>query len=152
MMTDRSFRLDPRMFVTGPFELCSRCGTRELGTLSITNNFHLRRCRNCFHNEGERLPRLRKKLIYLDQMVLSNIAKELDPVWRGHTRRPDPFWVDLFDQLDRLVKLQLIVCPESPIHEEESCVGFTNTSPAVQPELSSSGAHSAAMGGTGRQL
>ena len=114
------FVFDPRMFITGPFRLCPRCGKYGLGTLSISNNFHQRRCRNCFYNEGERLPRLHKKLIYLDQMVLSNIAKELDPVWRGTNRRPDPFWLDLFDQLDRLVKLQLIVCPESPVHEEES--------------------------------
>ena len=92
----------------------------QLGTLFIRGNVHSRRCRNCFHNESEHLPPLEKKLIYLDQMVLSGIAKEIDPVWREKTPRRDDCWLQVFDQIDRLVKLQLIVCPESPIHEEES--------------------------------
>ena len=53
-------------------------------------------------------------------MVLSGIAKELDPHWRKKTRRRDSFWSRAFDQIDRLVKLQLVACPESPIHETES--------------------------------
>ena len=92
----------------------------QLGTLSIRGNIHSRRCRHCFHNESERLPALKKKLIYLDQMVISGIAKEIDPVWREKTQRRDDFWLHAFDQIDRLIKLQLIVCPDSPIHEEES--------------------------------
>ena len=93
----------------------------QLGTLSVTGNVHARRCRNCFHDETERLPPLTKKLIYLDQMLLSGIARELDPVWREQTKRRDDFWLEAFDQIDRLVKLQLIVCPDSTVHEEESC-------------------------------
>jgi hypothetical protein len=119
-MNPREFAFDPRMFITRPFGHCPHCGGPEFGTVSISNNFHHRRCRDCWHNARERLPPLRKRLIYLDQMVLSNVAKELDPVWKAKTSRPDPFWLEVFDQLDRLVKLQLIVCPESPIHEEES--------------------------------
>ena len=88
--------------------------------MSIEDNVHARQCRACSHTEEERLPPLAKKLIYLDQMVLSGIAKELDPVWRKKTRRRDDFWLEAFDRIDRLVKLQLIVCPNSPIHEIES--------------------------------
>ena len=119
-MSGEPFVFDPRMFITGPFHPCPRCGEVKLGTLSVTNNVHARRCRSCFHNETEHLPPLAKKLIYLDQMVLSGIAKELDPVWREKTQRRDDFWLEAFDQIDRLVKLQLIVCPDSPVHEEES--------------------------------
>lgn len=108
------------MFITSPFGPCPECGQVEFGTLSIRNNFHHRRCRNCRYESREQLPPVQKRLVYLDQMLLSYVAKELDPVWREKTRRPDPFWLKVFDQLDRLVKLQLIVCPESPIHEEES--------------------------------
>ena len=108
------------MLITGPLHPCPRCGRVQLGTLSISDFVHTRRCRNCFHDEEERLPRLAKKMIYLDQMMLSGIAKELDPVWRKKTQRSDGFWRKTFDQIDRLVKLQLIVCPESPIHEVES--------------------------------
>ena len=110
VMVDKSFVFDPRMFITGPFRPCPQCGESELGTLTVVNNFHRRRCRNCRHNAGNPLPPLRKRIVYLDQMLLSAIAKELDPVWRENTKRPDPFWVEIFDQLDRLVKLQLIVC------------------------------------------
>ena len=119
-MSGEPFVFDPTMFITGPFHPCPRCGQMQLGTLFIRGNVHSRRCRNCFHNESEHLPPLEKKLIYLDQMVLSGIAREIDPVWREKTPRGDDFWLQAFDQIDRLVKLQLIVCPDSPIHEEES--------------------------------
>lgn len=111
---------DPRVFITGPRHPCPRCGREELGTLSVTNNVHTRRCGSCFYDEAEPLPSLEKKMIYLDQMVLSDIAKKLDPVWREEKPHADDFWLEAFDRLDRLVKLQLIVCPNSPIHEVES--------------------------------
>ncbi|MHB0948724.1 MAG: hypothetical protein ACYC4J_06640 [Gemmatimonadaceae bacterium] len=63
-----------------------------------------------------------KKLIYLDQMVMSNMAKALDPEWRQEKERDHTYWLALFDQLERLVKLQLVACPESTLHERESSV------------------------------
>lgn len=119
-MSELPFVIDPRMFITGPLHPCPQCKHVQLGALSIADNVHARRCRNCSYDQKERLPPLAKKLIYLDQMVLSGIAKEIDPVWRKKTRRSDVFWLEAFDQIDRLVKLQLIVCPNSPIHEVES--------------------------------
>ena len=119
-MAGSSFSIDPRNFITGPFGVCPRCGQEQYGTLGIHNNIQMRRCRVCWHTASGHLPPLRKKLVYLDQMVLSNIAKELDPEWRARTRRHDVFWVDLYDQIERLVKLQVLACPESPIHVSES--------------------------------
>ncbi|MBW3571123.1 MAG: hypothetical protein KY467_08455 [Gemmatimonadetes bacterium] len=119
-MSNREFVFEPRLFITGPFGPCPQCDQPEFGSLSISNNFHQRRCRNCWYTAGVQLPPLQKRLIYLDQMLLSNVAKELDPVWKAKTKRSDPYWLEVFDQLDRLVKLQIVVCPESPIHEEES--------------------------------
>jgi hypothetical protein len=56
-------------------------------------------------------------------MMLSNMAKTLDPVWRAERPRPpEAYWADAFDALDRALKLQLIVCPVSRIHESESVV------------------------------
>lgn len=119
-MAQEPFVFDPRLLIAGPFQPCPRCGEVQLGTLSVRDNVHARRCRNCFHHEEKRLPPLAKKLIYLDQMVLSEIAKKLDPVWREEKRHTDDFWLEAFYRLERLVKLQLIVCPDSPIHEVES--------------------------------
>ena len=34
----------------------------------------------------------------------------------------DPFWQTLFERLDRLVKLQLVICPHSDVHRHESLV------------------------------
>ena len=119
-MAEEPFVFDPRLLITGPFHPCPRCEEVQLGTLSVSDNVHARRCRNCFHDEEERLPPLAKKLVYLDQMVVSDIAKKLDPVWREKKPHVGDFWLEAFDRIDRLVKLQLIVCPYSPIHEEES--------------------------------
>ena len=119
-MSEQPLVIDPKMFITSPYHPCPQCGHARLGTLSVDGNVHARRCRNCFYDQKERLPPLAKKLIYLDQMVLSGIAKEIDPIWREKTRRGDAFWLEAFDQIDRLVKLQLIVCPNSPIHRVES--------------------------------
>ncbi|WP_420615464.1 hypothetical protein [Candidatus Palauibacter sp.] len=119
-MAAEPFTFDPKLLITGPFHPCPRCGKVQLGTLSVSDNVHARRCRSCFHDEREPLPPLDKKLIYLDQMVLSQIAKKLDPVWRREKPHTDDFWLEAFCRIDRLVKLQLIVCPDSPIHEVES--------------------------------
>ena len=105
-----------------PYSSCPSCGEPQLGTLSISNNHWTRRCRTCRHTGNTRLPSLQKRLIYLDQMVLSNIAKALDPVWRETRGDQDPFWLDLYERLERLVKLQVVVCVESPIHDQESSV------------------------------
>jgi Zn ribbon nucleic-acid-binding protein len=119
-MPDRPFIFDPRLFVTGPVAVCPRCRQQQFGTLGIENNIHTRRCRACRHSAATRLPPVRKKLVYLDQMALSNMAKELDPEWRERVKRRDPFWLELYDQIERIVKLQALACPESPIHMKES--------------------------------
>jgi hypothetical protein len=59
--------------------------------------------------------------VYLDQMAVSDIAKSLDP----DRDQDDPrlqFWREAYGILDRLVKLNLVVCPMSRIHEKESYV------------------------------
>ena len=62
-----------------------------------------------------------KKVIYIDQFAISDMMKSIDAEARGH-RRVDAFWLELFKALERVCKLQLAVCPSSPIHREESLV------------------------------
>jgi hypothetical protein len=116
-------RIDPRDFIHPPYRSCPACGKLEFGALSISNRNVSRRCRACWHTESSHLPALHKKLVYLDQMAYSGMAKTLDPVWREKQRQPqDEFWARMFDALDRVFKLQIIVCPTSRIHEKESVV------------------------------
>jgi len=62
-----------------------------------------------------------KKVLYLDQFAISDMMKAVDEQARGHGR-VDQFWLELFKALERVCKLQLAVCPSSPIHREESLV------------------------------
>ncbi len=54
-------------------------------------------------------------------MALSNMAKALDPE-RDPSDAELKFWRDMFGILDRLLKLNLILCPSSRLHEKESYV------------------------------
>ena len=81
----------------------------------------MRRCQDCWHKQDYRLPELRKKTIYLDQFVISNLMKLENPATKGHaTVAADPFWRELHDLLFQLRHLQMICCPDSGSHEEES--------------------------------
>jgi hypothetical protein len=44
----------------------------------ISGRTWTRRCRACLHTASRRLPELSKRVIYLDQMVFSNIAKAVE--------------------------------------------------------------------------
>jgi hypothetical protein len=69
------------------------------------------------------LPALQKRVIYLDQFVISNLMKSLDTSTKGHGRTAaDPFWLKLFDVLEFASKMQIIVCPDSDEHHQESLV------------------------------
>ncbi|ETT67434.1 hypothetical protein BSK66_29365 [Paenibacillus odorifer] len=72
------------------------------------------------------LPILNKKIIYLDQFAISNMMKALNPHMRSNKEgKVDEFWLRLFERLDSLSKLQLIICPDSEIHNSESLLsGF----------------------------
>lgn len=64
-----------------------------------------------------KLPPIKKLIVYLDQFALSEMAKSLHPETQ---HKIDPYWKKLFGKLDRLCKLQVIVCPSSGFHDVES--------------------------------
>ena len=69
------------------------------------------------------LPRLRKQVVYLDQMALSGMVIALDKGAKGHTRSSSSeYWRDVFQKLDTLSKLQIVACPDSQSHVLESIV------------------------------
>jgi hypothetical protein len=88
----------------------------------ISKSSATRRCRSCWHTESQSLPALHKKIVYLDQMAYSGMAKTLDPIWAAASAPQEAYWGKLFDAVDRAFKLQLIVAPNSTVHEKESAL------------------------------
>lgn len=112
--------IDPRDFIHGPYRTCPSCSSKQYGVLMVNRYSVRRRCRECWHTDSERLPPVEKRIIYLDQMAVSNMVKALDPEYEPPSGSMDPYWLKLFKRLDILVKLQWIACPSSTIHERES--------------------------------
>jgi hypothetical protein len=118
-MPEKGF--DPRDLISPPWRTCPACGKDKFGVSIISGSRLMRRCRDCWHKQDYRLPKLRKKIIYLDQFVISNLMKLENPATRGHaTVAADPFWRELRDLLFQLRQLQMICCPDSGSHVEES--------------------------------
>jgi hypothetical protein len=92
------FVFDPRVFILPPFRGCPNCGREDsYGVLMIGGVRYTRRCRECWHSDHYPLPPLNKKVIYLDQMVISHMTKALHPT-AAAGREIDPFWNELFEK------------------------------------------------------
>src|SRR5688572_4033709 len=117
-----AFHFDPTSLIRPPFVRCPKCAEETFGVLMIQGRSYFRRCRACSFSQMFRLPSVEKRVIYLDQFALSNIMKALNPDTEAHKKGMDSFWLTLFKKLDRLCKLQLVVCPNSSVHEKESRV------------------------------
>jgi len=122
-MTKKSFKFNPRDFIGPPFSECPKCGAPNFGVLSIYETSYSKRCKDCWKTEQYNLPILQKKIIYLDQFAVSDMMKALNPKHKSHkSGKVIPFWKVLFEKLDRLCKLQLIICPKSQTHSRETQV------------------------------
>ena len=114
-------RIDPRVFISPPYITCPAGHPEAFGILAIGGAWHTRRCRHCFITESYPLPELTKAVIYIDQFAISNMMKALNDEMQSHERaKAEPFWLQMFDALERASKLQLIVCPDSSAHRDES--------------------------------
>ena len=116
-------------FVHGPYIKCPKCGKNSFSVSIICDHHYFRRCTECYYpdpSKGEKsvkymLSQLNKKVIYIDQFAISNMMKFLNPATKSHKKvKDDIFWGKLFEQLHTLCKLQLIICPDSDMHETES--------------------------------
>ncbi|MDD4027120.1 MAG: hypothetical protein PHO75_02930 [Candidatus Shapirobacteria bacterium] len=109
------------MFVSPPYIKCPKCGGNEYGVLMINSKDYRRRCNGCMYSESYKLPALSKKIVYIDQNALSNMMKSINPETEAYKKgNLDPFFKSLFELLDRLNKYQLIICPDSINHYNES--------------------------------
>lgn len=121
--------IDIKDFIRGPYVKCPKCGKNSFSVSIICDHHYFRRCTECLYPDyykGEKgvkypLPKLNKKVIYIDQFAISNMMKFLNPSVKSHEKvKADIFWRKLFEQLNTLCKLQLIICPDSDMHETES--------------------------------
>jgi len=119
--------ISPKDFIRGPYIKCPKCNKNSFGILMICDHHYCRRCAECYYPSGHEppakysLPELNKKIIYIDQFALSNMMMFLNPITKAYQkRRVDPFWGKLFEKLDTLCKLQLVICPDSDFHTDES--------------------------------
>jgi hypothetical protein len=124
LRNEKVSKIEHSIFISKPFVICPKCEKKEFGVLMITGNNYTRRCCACYHDEVFKLPPIKKRLIYLDQFVISNITKSLDRSNESHKRAiADQFWLEVYKRLDRLSKYQLLICPDSFFHRYESLVG-----------------------------
>src|SRR5438034_10868275 len=100
----RCSRIRPQDFIHGPYVTCPKCGTADaFGVLMINSHSYRRRCKKCLFAQAYDLPRLAKKLIYLDQFAISDMMKAINPNARANREgKVDAFWGQLFTRLDRL--------------------------------------------------
>ncbi len=110
--------------IRDPYQDCPRCRSdASFGVAGVHGTGYVRRCRKCKHRKIVPLPRLRKQVVYLDQNVMSEMMNVLDArAGKQGNSALSEFWLEVFRTIDRLVKLQLIVCPESWSHVTESAV------------------------------
>ena len=89
---------------------CPKCGEKgRYGNVNVTNNILKRGCNNCNSWISFPLPGLQKKIIYLDQFFFSH-------AFRAHEK---PF-VDAANRIKDMAARQLLVCPFSSIHTDET--------------------------------
>lgn len=121
--------MNSNIFISSPYIKCPKCGKKTFSVLSIGDNQYSRRCKDCHYPQEKEanavypLPELNKRVIYIDQNAMSDMMKSLNPETEAYKQgRIDVFWRNLFLKLDRLCKLQLVVCPASATHTKESAI------------------------------
>jgi len=121
----KTIKIDPGTFVQDPFIECPSCHKISYGVKSIHQTHFERKCKDCWFESDEThsgryyLPPLNKKIIYLDQFVICNFMKCLNKTSKAFPKI-DPVWKKLFIKIDLCCKNQLITCPSSIFHENES--------------------------------
>lgn len=126
-MTQNSSDMDIHDHLSSPFKLCPKCKGNKYGVFSVMPlpdtriSVLIRLCANCRFHEQSKLPEIKKKIIYLDQFVLSNLMFVANPKSKKHKKAmEDKYWMQVFEKLLKLIKYNLIICPYSDIHIEES--------------------------------
>ena len=118
------FIFDPKILIRPPYSDCPKCREKDsYGILSIESDYYSRRCKKCWYDESYPLPNLTKQIIYLDQFVISNMMKSINPKIKVADKNNE-YFRELFFKLEFLAKAHIIVCPDSTIHYDESIMSM----------------------------
>jgi hypothetical protein len=104
----------------GPFGMCPGCRRDTFGILSAGRDHVTLRCTECRYSHSEALPKVEKRVIYLDQSIFSLLFQV-----EGGGRLPmghEEFARELYSRLRRVVLLQQVVLPHSDVHHDETIV------------------------------
>ena len=103
---------------------CPSCGLEKgFGNVGVHHDHVLRGCKRCSHREQVTLPEVKKKVLYLDQSLLSSAFRENDTTA-----------VALVERVKQIALDQLLVAPYSSVHEDETHM-LQVTKPEVVSEL-----------------
>jgi hypothetical protein len=109
------------MFELPPFTKCPVCKNETFGTLSVDGDSVTKRCKTCRYSHTEILPALDKKVVYLDQFVVSELYKT-----KSSTRRPgapsEKFWQECYELANLAYLRQQVIFPASNLHSDETIV------------------------------
>jgi hypothetical protein len=120
-----SFNFDPRDLVRKPHKECPKCKHIAFGIVIVgSRDFHCR-CADCGYRSRHTLPPVRKAVVYLDQLVISNLML----VRSNSEKTVDDFYKTLYAKLLKLLRLQAIACPFSDAHRNESVVHPSSPEP-----------------------
>lgn len=114
---------------------CPNCKGKDcFGNVSICTDRVLQGCERCRYESAVFLPKIHKKVIYLDQFFFSNAFK-------GGDKR----FVPAIERVKRMSYLQLLVAPYSSVHEDETYQwrGYKNKSYDQLMEFIKATAHGA---------
>lgn len=113
---------DPRDLIGPPYTDCPFCCIKNsFGILSIHTSSFIKRCKSCFKDRCFYLPKISKRVLYLDQFVISNLMIVRNKGLDSYKRLNDKdFWEEFDVKLTDAIRKQRIVCPSSSFHEDES--------------------------------
>lgn len=120
-------KISRSIFISGPYKDCPACRKTNCYGVFMPisgNSAYQRECEKCGHTDSYDLPSIKKRIVYLDQFILSNLLKFLDSEHPSHEKvKSDPFWKELFIKLEHVSKAQAVVFPDSFYHKDESVAG-----------------------------
>lgn len=104
-----------------PLATCAACKKRSRALVQLKAGLASYKCVSCGDITLDEMPALDKRIIYLDQLAISQIFKIKTGTYPSEAPH-HAFWTEVTNLLQQGVLLQQVLCPASDIHRDESMV------------------------------